>query len=192
MNKIYQKMYLANKNRSGGVLDGFTRKAVGIFYSKFHRSVARSAGFTLIELLVVVLIIGILAAIAVPQYQVAVAKSKAMDAMVQLKAITDAQEPYYLSNGEYTNDLADLGLRIHENGYLYTTYYYFQCFQNRSCVGSPHSGEDGVILEFTLLHDPTYHGKHWCHALTERQKRICSSLGPVDTEYGNGNYFLLN
>lgn len=151
----------------------------------------KNAAFTLIELLVVVLIIGILAAIALPQYQVAVAKSRTVEAVVQLKAITDAQELYYLSNGKYTNDLADLGIKTHANGYLYTANYYFQCFQNRACSAAPRTGK-GPVLEFTLQNDVTYHGKHWCHALTESDKRICASLGPVDTEYGNGKYFLLN
>ena len=52
------------------------------------------AGFTLIELLVVVLIIGILASIAAPQYQKAVEKSRATHALTLLKSLGQAQEAY--------------------------------------------------------------------------------------------------
>ncbi len=62
-------------------------------------------GFTLIELLVVVLIIGILAAVAVPQYQKAVEKSIMTEAIVNLRAIAKASQLYFLENGSYpTND----------------------------------------------------------------------------------------
>ena len=69
-------------------------------------------GFTLIELLVVVLIIGILAAVAVPQYQKAVAKSRATEAFMMLKTIEQAQEVYYLTHQEYTDNLNNLDISI--------------------------------------------------------------------------------
>jgi type IV pilus assembly protein PilE len=69
-----------------------------------------NTGFTLIELLVVVLIIGILAAVALPQYTKAVEKSRATQAITLVKAIADAQQVYYMANGSYTDKFADLDI----------------------------------------------------------------------------------
>jgi prepilin-type N-terminal cleavage/methylation domain-containing protein len=69
-------------------------------------------GFTLIELLVVVLIIGILSAIALPQYQKTVEKTKAVQAWALLKYVADAQQSYYLANGNYARTFDELGAEL--------------------------------------------------------------------------------
>lgn len=57
-------------------------------------------GFTLLELLVVVLIIGILAGIALPQYRMAVEKTKATEAIMIIKNIMAAEERAFLQYGD--------------------------------------------------------------------------------------------
>ncbi len=69
-------------------------------------------GFMLIEMLVVVLIIGILAAIALPQYQKAVMKSRLTRLKLLAHSIAQAQEEVYLATGAYTSDMDALAVSL--------------------------------------------------------------------------------
>lgn len=74
-----------------------------------------NVGFTLIELLVVVIIIAVLAAIALPQYQRAVWRSRATEVKVFAKNMADAQAIYRLNNGTYAQDFSQLDIKFKGN-----------------------------------------------------------------------------
>ena len=106
-----------NKNKCHSKLDleshRFLKRQQGETLNQVQGDVlCYNNAFTLIELLVVVLIIGILAAVALPQYQKAVEKSKATQVMALITSIGAAQEAYRLANGDYATSFDELSVEI--------------------------------------------------------------------------------
>lgn len=71
-----------------------------------------NAGFTVLELLVVIIIIGILAAIALPSFLSCGAKAKSSEARSNISAIARAQQAYYYENNKFANTVAELKISI--------------------------------------------------------------------------------
>ncbi len=72
-------------------------------------------GVTLLELMIVVVIIGIMATIAYPNYREYAARAKRNEARAALLQIATNQERHYLQNNTYTADMTDLGFGAASN-----------------------------------------------------------------------------
>lgn len=160
----------------------------------------KKQAFTLIELLVVVLIIGILAAVAVPQYQKAVRKARLAEAKLMLRTISEAQNRYFLSNtvanfhtlGEW-NDVLDVEIPLSTNNW---TFRFQECVSGNGGngkIGCENSAfpnwESGYRIDY---YDPNYEsgidddsGRYFCFG----DEQICTSLGGTETD--DEDYYLL-
>ncbi len=83
--------------------------------------------FTLIELLVVVLIIGILAAVAVPRYKKAVFKARVSNLQVPLSSFSQDVEAFFLANGKYPDYWKQLDITFPNCTETAISKYYLTC-----------------------------------------------------------------
>ena len=139
----------------------------------------KNRAFTLIELLVVVLIIGILAAIAVPQYQKAVYKSRFAELVLLNNALVKAQKLYFLANNKYATDLSELDIDMPHHSYAWC-----QSEPSHSvCWLRTKTGSSIAVLEEDYIY-----GNKYCCAYKETNfigEELCQ-LEMNNTEYFQG------
>lgn len=156
-------------------------------------------GFTLIELLVVVLIIGILAAIALPQYQKAVEKSRLTEALHTAKLVEECFDWYLLEHGlpsgnERVN-LKDMNCPIEINlgewdeeeaDYMSTDFAYESpvCHRNGCYTVINRLPFSKYVLELFIA--PSQRSYQCYTSLTDTGRYICNSLRNQGWEYVDG------
>ncbi len=87
---------------------------------RFSKVNQKEQGFTLIELLVVIIIIGILAAIALPSFLSQTDKARFAEAKSYVAMMSRLQQSYYLEKQTFTTDMGALGVAANSMSYTYS------------------------------------------------------------------------
>ena len=164
--------------------------------------------FTLIELLVVVLIIGILSAIALPQYERTVLRSRYVQGQVLVESIYTAEQVYYMANGKYADDIDDLDISVPANSSCSksqgTSSIYICDFGRISLSENKHYAEYSYISKGTYImsyirvvkdwKSDYYHldfkaGERYCMANTSKKaaQSVCEGLGGTKVQGTNSS-----
>ncbi len=147
------------------------------------REIAR--GFTLIELLVVVLIISILAAVALPQYQKTVLKSRFAALMPIAKSIANGNEMYYLTHGQYSQDPAELDVAAQDAKYSDGTDVDVVNTDKYSYVMATRDNNFPLNYIVYQKHSKNFPDNIHCEASNTMAEGVCQSLGGQVLESGS-------
>ena len=146
----------------------------------FYGSISKN-GFTLIELLVVVLILGILVAIALPQYQKAVLRARVAEVKVSLKSLVEAGDLWLLRTGQtMMNPINDeLDIQWPESPYWDFDWDDGDNTGLSACATPKQDGLGDLVVCYTSNRMVTddLAGKWWCSASDEQGSRTCQKLG---------------
>ncbi len=143
--------------------------------------ISKRKGFTLIELLVVVLIIGILAAIALPSYQKAVKKSRAAQALIAVRSVGDSLKRFYMETGgeNPTLDALDISMPVDEK-FQITMHNYVDSSGLYATVRSKIPGDDKWVIRYWITAPttaPQYKDKIICVGEAASGEETCKLLG---------------
>ncbi len=147
--------------------------------------IKNKSGFTLIELLVVVLIIGILAAVALPQYQKAVLKSRFAALMPIAKSIANGNEMYYLTHGQYAQNPAELDVAGQDAKYPDGTDLDMINSDKYSYVMATRDNNFPMNYIVYQKHSTNFPDNIHCEAAGTMAESVCQSLGGQVLESGS-------